>query len=163
MFSLCVCVCGHIRKVVCKVSRSEPNVGKCKIKFRRDHVATKWDEGYVVNVHISWNDKRFWQRKRKEPKRKLIMYRFFCLNIPHINKYFKHQSTRMCNSSLSVTKIHKARSWGSRISRRAQRTKSKDPKGLQIEVGAQRAPRLIQNVLAYYFWIVKFHTKSESI
>ena len=25
---------------------------KCKIKFRRDHVATKWDEGCLVNVNI---------------------------------------------------------------------------------------------------------------
>ena len=41
--------------------------------------------------------------------------------------------------------------------RRAQRTKSRGPKGLQLEVGARRAPRLLVfNICKEYFFKVYF-------
>ena len=40
-------------KIVQNVNKNVEIVDvKCKIKFRRDHVATKWDEGCLVNVNI---------------------------------------------------------------------------------------------------------------
>ena len=69
MFSARMCV-GILEKLSAKLvgpNQLALENGKYKIKFRRDHVefsifvfrrdhvATKWDEGWVVNVHIGWN------------------------------------------------------------------------------------------------------------